>query len=102
MLKTQLYEKQVAELKKLYERISKATDPKVKTQLALLAKKLDESLKGLTKEIHELYEQLQKENKKSGRGKESLSDAEDGGLLSDGSCEEEDVNVIPIPNELVV
>jgi phosphate uptake regulator len=50
----------VAELKKLFERIAKATDPKVKGQLAVMAKKLDESIKNITKEIHELYEQIQK------------------------------------------
>lgn len=72
MLKTQLYEKQVAELKKVYERISKATDVKVKIQLSSMAKKLDESLKTLTKEIHETYEQLQKENKKNGKSSMSL------------------------------
>lgn len=65
MLKSQLYEKQVKELKGIFERIGKEANPKVKSQLALLAKKVDESLKALAKEIHELYEQIQKSEKKS-------------------------------------
>ncbi|KAI6182880.1 hypothetical protein M3Y97_00428200 [Aphelenchoides bicaudatus] len=65
MLKSQLYEKQVKELKGIFERIGKEANPKVKSQLALLAKKVDESLKSLAKEIHELYEQIQKSEKKN-------------------------------------
>lgn len=65
MLKSQLFEKQSNELKNLFERITKSTDPKVKTQLATIAKKLDGSLKDLTKEIHELRDQIQKAGKKS-------------------------------------
>jgi uncharacterized phage infection (PIP) family protein YhgE len=65
MLKSQLFEKQSNELKGLFTRITKATDPKVKAQLATIAKKLDESLKGLTTEIHDLRDQIQKSGKKS-------------------------------------
>lgn len=92
-MKTQLYEKQVAELKGLLERISKATDPKVKIQLSSMVRKLDDALKVLTKEIHDLHEQIQKGEKSNGGESlsDSLNEAESSSNLSDAKNQSEEV-----------